>query len=198
MNVNRLCRASSSRHGFSLVEAAIVLGVVGLVIGGIWVGAGALSESYKVNKTAEGILSTSKNVQNLISARDSEAIGHVVSITQTLIDAGAFPEDWVRGSVVETPLGNDMRVANAYIGLPGPRFSFYIDGVSRQHCIKLLVSLTAHPSSSISSQRLGVGWLYVNSHFTTTSFPITLAVAETACDSSANSLEFGFMYTRIN
>jgi type II secretory pathway pseudopilin PulG len=32
-------RRRQSQQGFNLIEAAIVLGVIGLVIGGIWVGA---------------------------------------------------------------------------------------------------------------------------------------------------------------
>lgn len=40
--------------GFSLVEAAIVLGVVGLVIGGIWVAAAKVNDSIKWRQTEEG------------------------------------------------------------------------------------------------------------------------------------------------
>lgn len=64
------------QRGFSLIEAAIVLAVVGLVLGGIWVAAAAMYENYKVNKTVEGIFSTARNIQNLISIRDAEAFGH--------------------------------------------------------------------------------------------------------------------------
>lgn len=39
----------TSRRGFSLIEAAIVLGIVGLVIGGIWVAASAISHRQKDN-----------------------------------------------------------------------------------------------------------------------------------------------------
>lgn len=38
-----------SFRGFSLIEAAIVLGVVGLVIGGIWTAASAISVKQRVN-----------------------------------------------------------------------------------------------------------------------------------------------------
>ena len=50
------------KRGFSLVEAAIVLGVIGLVIGGIWYSAAKFYEDYKVNKTVEGIFSTARNM----------------------------------------------------------------------------------------------------------------------------------------
>lgn len=43
-------------RGFNLVEAAIVLGVVGLVIGGIWSAASAIRTNYLVNQTYNGIM----------------------------------------------------------------------------------------------------------------------------------------------
>lgn len=36
--------SGKARRGFSLIEAAIVLGVIGLVIGGIWIGAQAIND----------------------------------------------------------------------------------------------------------------------------------------------------------
>jgi len=48
--------------GFNLIEAAIVLGVVGLIIGGIWVAASAVSESKRISDTLAG---TAQLVQNL-------------------------------------------------------------------------------------------------------------------------------------
>ena len=36
--------SGKTRSGFSLIEAAIVLGVIGLVIGGIWIGAQAIND----------------------------------------------------------------------------------------------------------------------------------------------------------
>lgn len=42
--------------GFSLIEAAIVLGVVGLVVAGIWIAAAAIKSNMRVGKTAEYIM----------------------------------------------------------------------------------------------------------------------------------------------
>lgn len=47
---------SNKRCGFNLIESAIVLGVVGLVVAGIWVAAAALSERREIN-----------NIKDLIS-----------------------------------------------------------------------------------------------------------------------------------
>ena len=41
------------KRGFNLIEAAIVLAVVGLVIGGIWVAASAVRDNYKANQLDE-------------------------------------------------------------------------------------------------------------------------------------------------
>lgn len=62
-----LCTAAArKKKGFNLIEAAIVLGVVGLVIGGIWVAASVVNENLKINKTVEGIVLGSQNALNLI------------------------------------------------------------------------------------------------------------------------------------
>ncbi len=43
------------QRGFNLVEAAIVLGVVGLVIGGIWTAAAAVNRNMKLNDLTQAI-----------------------------------------------------------------------------------------------------------------------------------------------
>lgn len=58
-------RLHAKRRGFNLVEAAIVLGVVGLVIGGIWVAAAAVQENNKRQTFIAALLTTSTNLQNL-------------------------------------------------------------------------------------------------------------------------------------
>lgn len=52
--MTKLCR--KKRRGFNLIEAAIVLGVVGLVVAGVWVAAAAISERREINNAKEFIL----------------------------------------------------------------------------------------------------------------------------------------------
>jgi len=55
----------SSRSGFSLIEAAIVLGVVGLVIGGIWAAASSISRNMRKNEALSGIMQIMNRIKNL-------------------------------------------------------------------------------------------------------------------------------------
>ena len=47
---------SKKRRGFNLIEAAIVLAVVGLVVAGVWVAAAAISEKREINNVKDFIL----------------------------------------------------------------------------------------------------------------------------------------------
>lgn len=55
--------------GFSLIETAIVLGVVGLVIGGIWVAAAAVSENRKQARLLEQIAYTTQQIARVYAGQ---------------------------------------------------------------------------------------------------------------------------------
>lgn len=52
-----------ARRGFNLVESAIILGIVGLVIGGIWIAAAQVTTAQKINETAAGIYILANNMR---------------------------------------------------------------------------------------------------------------------------------------
>jgi hypothetical protein len=193
-----------SRKGFNLIESAIVLGVVGLIIGGIWVAAASVYENWKVSKTISDIEIIVKNAQNLISIADSKTIALSAGLTSTLRDAGAFPNDWVFGSTVKSPFWG-----NAYVMNEQGRFDFGIlNKIPRSVCIKLLVRMgamgaMAGDSGSGSMARSFLGYAFANDnagHQTyITTFPITPSAAEAICLSADNNwVAFGFGFTRNN
>ena len=51
-------------NAFNLIESAIVLGVVGLVVGGIWGGTKTILESFYIKKSVELTLSVAQCVKN--------------------------------------------------------------------------------------------------------------------------------------
>jgi len=68
-------KTKRSHAAFSLIEAAIVLGIVGLVIGGIWIAASSVSQKNKVNRTVEQVTIVLQNIraklmQNLDASKD--------------------------------------------------------------------------------------------------------------------------------
>lgn len=54
------------RRGFSLIEAAIVLGIIGLVIGGIWVAASAIQINLRAEKLQKFYLNSYETSRGLI------------------------------------------------------------------------------------------------------------------------------------
>ncbi len=216
---SRLCRPGRSpascgpalhrKMGFNLIESAIVLGVVGLVIGGIWVAATAVNEHSKINRTLEGLIITARNIQSLISVADSGNIG-AADITSTVLSAEAFPADWVVGGSIKTPFGGSVTVTNSITVTgqgSGPRFSIWLYGFSPSACIEFLVKLSgiaAMSGSDMSTEdvsaikvRTFIRWIYINyPSYGTTEFPIPSALAASKCNQSSNSVVATFSYAR--
>lgn len=102
------------RHGFNLVESAIVLGIVGLVIGGIWLAAAEINERMKIQRTIEQLAS----IVNCV--REKLEPWHVVSeATSGIRNLGCLPPDSVRRNY-----SSGYKISTAY----WPRVSVGIDG----------------------------------------------------------------------
>ncbi len=86
-------------EGFSLIESAIVLGIVGLVLGGIWLAAATVSENHKVSKMTEGLLVLIEKTRRINtgfspnSIAGAAAVGDPVSILEAMSSAGAVRPD---------------------------------------------------------------------------------------------------------
>lgn len=77
----------NNKKGFSLVESAIVLAVVGLVVAGIWVAAATLKQRWFEQQFMEGLLVLATNAQKYLSQRN-ECDG------ASLVDESQSPELW--------------------------------------------------------------------------------------------------------
>lgn len=93
---NRAVRA------FSLIEAAIVLAIVGLVIGAIWVAANSVRENRQVNKMVEAVLYMTERLNILY--RDTPP-ATTADVTSQLLLMDVVPEDLVQNGVPTTPWG---------------------------------------------------------------------------------------------
>ncbi len=191
----------SKRRGFSLVESAIVLGVVGLVLGGIWLVSAKFYEDYKVNKTVEGILEIVRNTQKTVSFLDAGIIGGSQNITTSLIKAGVFPNDWVSGNVVTNLFGGNTLIMNH-----ASDFSVRLYNVPPSACVKLTVRISSigammgsRGNGSYARDSLGfISSSGTGSTLYLSDFPVSLATAKPFCGNQSASMEFGYSYTRIN
>jgi hypothetical protein len=198
-----------TKRGFNLIEAAIVLGVIGLVIGGIWVVAAAMHEDYKVNKTAQDLLVIVRNVQSLISDVDSVAIGNT-SISSTIINAGGFPQDWISGGGIRHPFGGQGYITNELSGSKG-LFLIGLINIPPSACAKLIAKLTAISAitgnknagawSPAASRRTNLARLWITSpSWSTDDFPVSPEAAAQRCGSvtSSSQIVLYYNYNRTN
>jgi hypothetical protein len=195
--------ARQRRRGFNLIEAAIVLGLVGLVVGGIWVAASAVYENYKVNKTVEGVSTIARNVQNLISERDALAMWSWFMLNDTLLAANAIPQDWVHGTQIIHPYGSNLKIFIDHDW--GTRFDFELANIPQSACVNIVIRMGSIAGAARSieysglTNGIGLGEISVNyPHFITFSFPVSMDDAKTACNQEFNLVFMTFGYTRIN
>ncbi len=193
-----------SRKGFNLIEAAIVLAIIGLVIGGIWVAAAAANENQRLNKATADIEIAVKNIQNLISISDSITLGDSYNLNATTRDAGVYPEDWINGTSITHPFGGSVSIVNYTSAGAAPRFDFVLFSVPMAPCIKLVVKISAMgamagSNGTGSSSRAGLGYMSVNyPSWMTGTFPVSIATATAACTTNSNKVALTFGYTRMN
>ena len=114
-----------TRMGFNLIEAAIVLGVVGAVIGTIWVGAANMYESWRINQYADAMLSIRKCVQNKFPRLECDYTtlclmprtdANYLTETKFFDDIGCIPSDVI------------VRDNTRYEDVFGGRFVVVLDG----------------------------------------------------------------------
>lgn len=100
-------------QGFSLIESAIILAVIGLIIGGIWAASAAVTEARKSTRHVEQITQIINNAYNLWRGQEipdpSSSSGQ--SILPEMIAAGLIPADAVMtASTAQNPWGGTLDV----------------------------------------------------------------------------------------
>lgn len=96
------------QRGFNLVETAIVLGLVGLVIGAIWIAASALSESYKASETQKGLMVLASNLQRNLPYASYPSTGGLALQGAPVVAMKAGPDNWIRGTEYYTPYNTQI------------------------------------------------------------------------------------------
>lgn len=73
--------------GFTLVETGLALAVVGLILGGVWMGVGAVYNRNRLATGAENINEIAYKIRSAYTGQSGAALGNV----QSQVAAGLFP-----------------------------------------------------------------------------------------------------------
>lgn len=138
-----LSKTFDSRRGFSLMEIAIVVALIGVILGGIWYAAAQVGEADKENHAAQELQEISQNILGFMQNR-SFNVTSGTSILANMIGGGVIPgEAVVSATTAQTPWGGVLDVSAVGVGVSPPksfRVSFY--GVSEQACVALILKGT--------------------------------------------------------
>src|SRR5437867_1361141 len=78
--------------GFNLIEAAIVLGIVGLIVGGIWAAASSAYENMRQQSGSKQLLSLVQNIRGFYAQGPIDVIDNNLT---NLYNLGLLPSDMV-------------------------------------------------------------------------------------------------------
>ncbi|MGE0109896.1 MAG: type 4 pilus major pilin [Bdellovibrionales bacterium] len=133
-------RASAHRRGFTLTEAAIVLGIVGLILGGIWVAAGAVYNNQRVSTTTTQIMQIVNGIRSLYATSTT-----FTGDETDLANAGVIPRDMLVLDA-SNAVTDVVNVWNGQVTIaaaaPATSFTITIEDVPRAACSSLLVKFT--------------------------------------------------------
>ncbi len=138
----------TKQRGFGLIEAVIVLGLVGLVIGGIWIAAQNVVAQMRVTETAQGILNTAMNARRLLPYHSYPTTpGTGIYIGSTLNAANAYPPGFrPAGNMAISPAGVRIEAHQSCwsicpmlgISLRGPGDTVYPTTLKSPECVQLI------------------------------------------------------------
>lgn len=148
------------RKGFNLVEAAIVLGIIGLVIGGIWTAASAVTENNKLRTAISGTQIIVQNTIQLFKESWPPVLTSYGPFTRLGGSSGQTPplaktlgilngtEFTVSGDKIEDPwnrpgsVGVDIDINHPnFLGIRTVSVSF--SNLKTESCIRLVAGITS-------------------------------------------------------
>lgn len=104
------CLPNRQFRAFSLIEAAIVLALIGLVIGGIYAALSSVQRNRKMSETISGVLTLASNVKKELPPSTYPSTGGVDFASAIFIKLG--PDNWIDAANVRyvSPYGTPISI----------------------------------------------------------------------------------------
>ncbi|MFA5041207.1 MAG: type II secretion system protein [Bdellovibrionales bacterium] len=132
-------RLGKHKKGFTLTEIAIVLGIMGLVLGAIWVAAAGVYNNLRVNNATTAVMQIAQGIRALYATSATTGYSSVTDMTSSLITAHAVPNNLVNGTELSGPFPGGATVI--YATSDGNGFVVTMSAVSKANCISLLTAV---------------------------------------------------------
>lgn len=138
-------------RAFSLIEAAIVLALVGLVIGGLWTAASAVQREQLDGRNIKGMLAINENIRKLYQGQDVDAYIRLEGFAQEagLLDGA---EGYKAGTATRLIAPNGTQFA---LRIDSTRIVWDGNSLSVNECVKFLSKIMAMRDTRLISVNFG-------------------------------------------
>lgn len=146
--MTKVWRHTYIQRAFSLIEAAIVLAVIGLVIAGIWITSVTVVENRKISNTISDIMVIIAGARSLYDIYGFPTSGSL-DRSSVLIQAGVVPQDLVSGSSIVSRWGTSTVVSQSYRAAQSGTaatpdvWTYFINDLPPASCRKLVIQLSS-------------------------------------------------------
>ncbi len=174
-----------ARGGYNLIEAAIVLGIAGLVIGAIFAAWGGVTSANKLRQSEEMMTVIVGQIRTTYGNRNTldNVSGGV--FTNALLDAALLPDSWVVNNQILNPYGGNVIITPDTSGVSANKDAMNItfNKLNKADCLKL--------ASNVLGLARTQGLFKINS--TTVNETSNFSnISSAVCTSGINNISFYF------
>ena len=206
MSLMSIRRRRAAQKGFNLIEAAIVLGIVGLVVGGIWVAATSVYANLRSKSATDQLLAIAQGVRALY-ATSANMANTAADVTALMAQANVLPGDVLTTARSAATSANTVNPWNGLVGVVGnaaanaTSFAVIYSNVPSAACVDFVLRNVG------TSHDTGMSNVYYGATGAVNALPganiavapgaaITLVNTQTACDPAGGTVRnIGFMFS---